>query len=319
MCTYNGAPFLRRQLESFAFQTSLPCELVVCDDRSSDDTNAILEEFACRAPFPVRLFLNERNLGSAKNFERAIGLCQGDLIALADQDDEWYPGKLEEFCRFFQRYPEVLVAFSDADLIDDRDVALNRKLWQSVNFSPLSPAPHVDSNMLATLLKLNNIATGATMVLRSQSRPEILPLPEGWVHDAWIVWMAAIKGCVGVIPHPQVRYRLHATQQLGLDPPSLRDRLRHARRTAPVDYAIWVKRLDRLKVGLAAETDSRSQAVLPRINAKIRHLQGRTALSRSFLPRAWWIVSSWRDYRSYTRGATSMLKDLFFPSERVAT
>ena len=95
MCTYNGARFVAEQLESVAAQTRPPSELVVCDDRSTDGTARLVEQFAARAPFPVRLFVNERNLGSTANFGRAVTLAEGDLVALCDQDDVWRPEKLE--------------------------------------------------------------------------------------------------------------------------------------------------------------------------------------------------------------------------------
>ncbi len=95
LCTYNGERFLPQQLASMAKQTRLPDELVVCDDRSTDRTMALVREFAASSPYPVRIFENEHNLGFAANFERAIRLCEGDLIALSDQDDIWYPIRLE--------------------------------------------------------------------------------------------------------------------------------------------------------------------------------------------------------------------------------
>ena len=55
MATYNGAPYLREQLESFIGQTRLPDELIVCDDVSTDDTLIILEEFKKNAPFDVHI------------------------------------------------------------------------------------------------------------------------------------------------------------------------------------------------------------------------------------------------------------------------
>ena len=76
MCTYNGARFVGGQLESIAAQTRPPDELVVCDDRSSDETVSAVERFAREATFPVRLSVNERNLGSTKNFERAISQAE---------------------------------------------------------------------------------------------------------------------------------------------------------------------------------------------------------------------------------------------------
>ena len=82
MCTYNGALHLHEQLDSFTSQSYPPNELIVCDDGSTDDTVSLIENFATHSTFPVRISRNERNLGSTKNFEKAISLCGGDLIDL---------------------------------------------------------------------------------------------------------------------------------------------------------------------------------------------------------------------------------------------
>ncbi|HEV2835287.1 MAG TPA: glycosyltransferase, partial [Pyrinomonadaceae bacterium] len=92
--TYNGAVYLKEQLESIAAQTRTPDELVISDDQSTDDTLRLIEEFAATAGFPVPLSVNESNLGTAKNFEKAISLCRGDVILLSDQDDVWHSDKL---------------------------------------------------------------------------------------------------------------------------------------------------------------------------------------------------------------------------------
>ena len=74
LCTYNGEQFLREQLESFTCQRRLPDELIVSDDRSTDGTVSIVERFASQAPFPVALVVNDENLGSTRNFEKAISI-----------------------------------------------------------------------------------------------------------------------------------------------------------------------------------------------------------------------------------------------------
>ncbi len=94
-CAPTTAPrCLEPQLASLLAQTRLPDELVACDDGSTDGTVSILEAFARRAPFPVRIERNDVRLRSTRNFEKAIGLCTGDLIATSDQDDVWLPEKL---------------------------------------------------------------------------------------------------------------------------------------------------------------------------------------------------------------------------------
>src|ERR1700753_2242608 len=121
LCTDNCERFLARQLASIQQQTRTPDELVVCDDCSTDSTVEILNSFAASAGFPVRIIRNEQNLGFVANFERAIRLCPGGLMALCDQDDIWYPTRLERSQQEFAAHPEAGLVFSDAEVIDDRD------------------------------------------------------------------------------------------------------------------------------------------------------------------------------------------------------
>src|SRR5271169_5178337 len=166
MCTYNGERFLPGQLASIAKQTRLPDELVVCDDRSTDRTVDIVREFAAAVSHPVRIFVNERNLGFVANFERAIQLCNGDLIALSDQDDGWYPERLERSEQEFAAHPEVGLVFSDADLIDDQDQLTGTRLWPNFGF-----VGELKQRLLAgdyTVLVRKRFVTGATIMFRSR-------------------------------------------------------------------------------------------------------------------------------------------------------
>ena len=63
LAAYNGQRYIREQLDSFAAQTRLPDQLIVCDDGSNDRTVVIAEEFAAGAPFPVTLTRNPKRLG----------------------------------------------------------------------------------------------------------------------------------------------------------------------------------------------------------------------------------------------------------------
>ena len=107
LATYNGEKFLPRQLETLATQTRLPDELVVCDDGSTDGTLEILRQFAETAPFPVRIFQNLKNLGPGRNFRKAFSMCSGDVTFFCDQDDVWFPEKLEKALAVLDAEPEV--------------------------------------------------------------------------------------------------------------------------------------------------------------------------------------------------------------------
>lgn len=102
--TYNGAQWLPEQLASIEEQVNLPLEVVVRDDGSTDETPLILRRFKDRAPFEVKLLLDEANVGYAASFWRASSAASGDYIAFCDQDDLWYRNRLEVIAAHCARY-----------------------------------------------------------------------------------------------------------------------------------------------------------------------------------------------------------------------
>jgi len=91
--TYNGERFLKEQLDSIYNQTVLPDEVMVSDDCSQDGTIDILREYHQR--YGLKYFINPHNLGYLGNLKRSLELCQGDYIVFADQDDTWFPNRIE--------------------------------------------------------------------------------------------------------------------------------------------------------------------------------------------------------------------------------
>jgi glycosyltransferase involved in cell wall biosynthesis len=91
--TYNGESFLKEQLDSIYAQTVLPDEIVVSDDCSQDGTIDILREY--HQKYGLKYHINPHNLGYLGNVKRSLELCQGDYIIFADQDDIWFPNRIE--------------------------------------------------------------------------------------------------------------------------------------------------------------------------------------------------------------------------------
>jgi len=216
MCTYNGAAHVLAQLQSFANQTRLPDELIVCDDRSSDETVSIVGEFATRAPFEVRLVVNPENLGFIKNFEKCARLCTGDIVFLSDQDDVWRPEKLERFIAAFAANPAAGLFFCDADLVDGDLRPLGKTWWRSQRFG-VGPQRRLESETGFQLMLKNPawMAAGATLAFASRHAGPVFPIPAGWTHDAWISTMLAAITRVGLIRSPLNQYRQHASQFFG--------------------------------------------------------------------------------------------------------
>lgn len=208
LCTYNGERYLHEQLESYLAQTRLPDELIVCDDGSTDDTVAILEAFAAQAPFFVQIYRNEQNLGVAKNFEKAISLCTGDVIAISDQDDIWLTTKLESFLGIFERNPSIGLVFSDADIIDAESRPKPQSLWRYVHFSRAYQR-QIKAGVGRYVLIRGGFVWGMTMVFHARYKSLILPIIDASGYDFWISTLISLVGEYTIIPQKLVKHRLH--------------------------------------------------------------------------------------------------------------
>jgi glycosyltransferase involved in cell wall biosynthesis len=314
LCTHNGAAYLPDQLASLAAQSRLPDELVVRDDASDDDTPALVEAFARRAPFPVRFERNAHRRGSTRNFDGAIAACSGDLIALSDQDDVWRPEKLREIERRLRESPGVGLVFSDADVVDATLNPIGARLWTRVGFDRRRQRFWRARGALTALVP-GRIVTGATMAFRSRFRPLVLPTPEGiapMIHDGWIALAIAAVADVAFIEEPLVAYRQHATQQIGAREVGPRPGVMAAA-THVNAYSMHIASLralqERLAAGLAG---SEGAAAAGRIAIIRRHFEARANLPARLLDRLPTVLRELasRRYHDYGNGVRSALKDL---------
>jgi glycosyltransferase involved in cell wall biosynthesis len=313
MCTYNGGAYLYEQLESICAQTRLPDELVVCDDGSSDATREILQSFAARAAFPVRLFFNEHNLRSTKNFEQAIRRCDGDIIALSDQDDVWQTEKLERLEKAFLAKPQAGLVFTDAEVVDEHLRPLGHLLFPAFGFTPKRQKMVTSGKAFAVLLT-QNIVTGATMAFRAHLRSLILPIPTAFplIHDGWIALIIAAVTDLIFINQPLIKYRQHAHQQMGVRPEAFLKSVTVARKTGPSAYMNHVEQFERAYDHLLANRNLCRERVLPLLKAKIDHLSARAGMPVHRLSRIPVVLREVlnRRYFRYSRGLYSAARDL---------
>ena len=320
MCTYNGTRFIAEQLDSIASQTRLPDELVVCDDRSTDATVECVREFARTAPFPVRIFENEKNLGSTKNFERAIDSCEGDFIVVADQDDVWLPEKLRRLEHALAK-ENIGLAFTDGEVVDESLKPLGQRVWQSIRFGPEEQRLFREGRAFAVLLD-HNVVTGAAMALKAEIKKLILPFPDDLIHDGipvlhdwWMALLIAATSEVGFVSEWLFKYRQHSSQQMGVmsehaeGSTSLRAAVRRRNTfSAEVDYVRAI--LERLSVVTGFPVRAN---VLPDLEARLTHLQTRAALperrSQRIAPVLRELLA--RRYHRYSNGLASAAKDFW--------
>lgn len=197
LCTYNGARYLREQLDSLFAQDYPALEVIAVDDASTDGTVLILESYRSRHP-QLRVIHNIQNLGLRGNFERALSLCRGVFIAPCDQDDIWLPGKLSALYAAIGNHS---MAYCDSELIDAAGHPLGSRMSAHWRMQDIDDP---------VALIMDNCVSGHAMLLRRLLLKQAFPLQEGMFHDWWLATVAAAEGGVIYCPKVLVQYRRHA-------------------------------------------------------------------------------------------------------------
>lgn len=203
MATYNGAQFLREQLDSILCQTIREFELVICDDCSTDGTFDILEEYSHKDK-RLRIYRNQSNQGFRKNFEIAINNCLYEFVALSDQDDIWLPDHLEILLDAMR--PNIQVVCGRPVFVDSQNVVLPMKRDYFFMFNP----PTTADNIIRYVFLNRGTYQGASMLIRKSFFDLALPIPQGVdFHDTWFATMACFTGGMIYVNRPTMRYRRH--------------------------------------------------------------------------------------------------------------
>lgn len=217
LCTYNGSKYLNQQLRSIALQTRKVDEVVICDDGSTDNTLEIIEQYSKEVNFPVYVFQNSKNLGSTKNFERCLTLCNGEYIFLSDQDDAWYPDKVAKMMEVLENNPAIEAVFSNAMVMNGNSNPVGRTIWDEIEFTPELQTKWKKGESYEILFN-NFVVTGATLAVKNTALAKTMPFPthiKDFIHDAWMALWLSLDNSITFIEEPLMYYRIHESQQVG--------------------------------------------------------------------------------------------------------
>ncbi|GCL39303.1 glycosyltransferase family 2 protein [Anabaena aphanizomenioides LEGE 00250] len=215
LATFNpNLEYLQKQIQSIKNQDYKNWVCYIVDDCSETEYQIAIQEIIAKDSRFVCHF-HKHNLHHYYNFERGLNYCFEDgnitAIALADQDDIWYPEKLNILIKTLRSEQAILV-HSDLQMIDSNDEIIHDSTW---NFEGRNP-----EKFSTDLLLLRNVVTGCSVLFCSSLLKEILPFPEqekiSWYHDWWIALVAAQKGKIVHIHQPLVSYRIHGLNNVGV-------------------------------------------------------------------------------------------------------
>ena len=183
VANYNHAHYLSNTLEELENQSLRPLEVIVVDDASTDDSRAVVEDFAAGHPY-VRLVRQAENLGVNATFNRGLKEAKGDYVYFFAADDHVTPDFAETYLSFLARHPRAAFCFSDpAEIIGEggkrRDFSL---------FIATAPRAFSGSEMAQLLARGFFTFTSNSVVYRRDALMETGGHPEAldWQAD-WFV------------------------------------------------------------------------------------------------------------------------------------
>jgi glycosyltransferase involved in cell wall biosynthesis len=213
---YNGANYMRPQLDSILAQTHKIDEIIVVEDGSTDNTLEILNNYSKENSDLFFITHNKVNIGSYKSIEKAIKACTGDIIILADHDDYWETHKVATIIKWFGENPEKDGLMSNGLLMNAKGVInSNYFLWDSMCF-PYEIIAN-DEDLKIYINTIENCATGAAMAFRNKLSflQQPFPVIKYFIHDRWLSINLAENNSLGILDERLIRYRLHPSQETG--------------------------------------------------------------------------------------------------------
>jgi glycosyltransferase involved in cell wall biosynthesis len=206
---YNGARWLKASIESVLAQTYHNIELLVIDDGSTDESKKIINFYS----FDERLrYIYQKNRGFSAAINTGVRESIGSLLGFIGQDDLWQPDKVEIQVKFFQKFSEIGLVYSNYSCIDSNDFVFRQIKAKFPDFA--------SKEKLIQFLFLNNFMGFETILVKRECFLEVGLFDEAMVafsdHDMWLRIVEYFN--VGYINKSLVKKRVHGSQlsQAGL-------------------------------------------------------------------------------------------------------
>lgn len=210
IATYNGAKYITQQLLSIYNQSHPVDEVVICDDRSTDQTVAIVKSFIEEYSLGNwHIIVNKVNLGFSSNFLSAVRRTTGDIIFLCDQDDEWEIDKVEIMSTIMLADSTISSLSSQYSTIDSEGHIIDKKVVQ-FNFKKNNDMAEISVDYMIG----SSAVRGCTMCISKIVRDAVkqlvdLELNYSLGHDWYLSMLASILGKNYFLNKCLIRYRIH--------------------------------------------------------------------------------------------------------------
>lgn len=212
---YNHSKYLSQRIESVLNQTYKDIDIIILDDCSTDDSRAVISEYA-RRDSRIRTVFNTENSGSTfRQWRKGLGLTTGKYVWIAESDDYADEYFLETLVSRLEADATVGLAYANSWYVyeDTGNIQQNPEFYESLDATLWTRDFVLDGRALVAkyMARLNIIPNASAVVLR-RAVVEQVPLPDGsWklVGD-WLYWTSLMAVCrVAYVAEPLNYFRFH--------------------------------------------------------------------------------------------------------------
>lgn len=220
LSTWNGEAWLAELLASLNRQSFADWELLVRDDGSQDQTIKIVLEWQRNYPYHLAKFITDgEHLGSTQSFSRLVEQSNAPYLMFCDQDDIWFPEKIEFSLAALQKlenelgFCTPLLVHTDLAVVDENKQLAAISFWGLRGF---------DVHQRKQAYLLTNVISGCASLFNRAAAEKAFPVPEqAMQHDRWLGLVCAWFGRIYALPQPLLFYRQHGNNQIGAELPAI--------------------------------------------------------------------------------------------------
>lgn len=209
MALFNGEKYLVEQLLSVLNQSYRIQEVILVDDCSKDKTVDIAKDFIRRYGLELNwhLYKNDKNIGYADNFMKAIKKCVGEYVFFCDQDDIWYPNRIEEMVMIMDANTEIKVLGSEYEPFYSTEDAPKISKDVLKRMHGQGNVEHVEFNSKSIFIGCE----GCTMCVRLDFIKGVEKYWfSGWAHDEFVWKLSLCTDGLYLYHSKTLKRRLHS-------------------------------------------------------------------------------------------------------------
>jgi glycosyltransferase involved in cell wall biosynthesis len=207
--TYNRPEYLKQAITSAIQQTYQNLEIIVSDNCSLENPQALVESFQDSR---IKFCRHEQNIGMLRNQFHGFKIATGKYVASLHDDDMWNEDFLSKLVPNLEANPHLILAFCDQYIIDADskiNVAATENNTRSYKRDQITAGIHENFTQIGLINK--SIPTAAACVIRNGVLNwDSIPLEVDGMWDLYLTYLCCISGYgVYYVPEKLTKYREH--------------------------------------------------------------------------------------------------------------